>query len=113
MSEQLLQRLDALAVKLGVTAQYLWGVLVKQARVEMWQDIGLASFFVLAAIGSSTLGVFLVKDDDPDADGVGLFCLLISLVILGVAVGYGRAALTEGLNPEYWALQQVLQTLSK
>ena len=36
--DALLQRLDALAAKLGVTAQYIYGVYVAQARVEAVRD---------------------------------------------------------------------------
>lgn len=38
MKEELLQRLDALAEKLGTTAEYLWGVMV--AWVVRPEDIG-------------------------------------------------------------------------
>ena len=39
LSPEVLAKLDALAQKLGVTAQYLWAILVRQARIEAIQEI--------------------------------------------------------------------------
>lgn len=39
MQKELLARLDVLADKMGVTVEYLWGVLVKQAYVDGIRDV--------------------------------------------------------------------------
>lgn len=36
MNEQLIVALEALAAKLGTTAEYLWGILVRQAVLDGW-----------------------------------------------------------------------------
>lgn len=34
MTDEVLKRIDALAAKLGVTADHIWSVLMRQARIE-------------------------------------------------------------------------------
>ena len=52
---ELLKRMDALAAKMGVTAQYLWAVLIRQAYVEGLTGLalacGMAALVVAGAFG--------------------------------------------------------------
>lgn len=47
---ELLKRLDLLATKIGVTAQYLWDVLMRQGIVEGWVYVGGGIFLLIAVV---------------------------------------------------------------
>ena len=49
MSDEILKRVDALAAKLGVVSEKLWGVLVKQAYVDGAIDVIIGMGMGLAA----------------------------------------------------------------
>lgn len=112
---ELLSRIDALADKLGVTAQFIWSVLLSQARVEATVDI-------LTGVGSIVLGYIFwrasnwawqkAKNDDYDNPGWILSGVLlgIGIVVLGIFAATNLyAAITPLINPNYWALQQIFQ----
>lgn len=124
--EQLTKLLETLAAKLGTTAQYLWAVLIKQARVDATIDLLLlllsgAVVFILLRLhlrfskeiagthqyNENTLyqkhGEMLVG---PMILGAAIFSILFiaQLMCVGTIVsGF--------LNPEYWALNKVLGQL--
>lgn len=110
--QQILQRLDALAAKLGVTANEVWGILLRQARVEVITSIG--------EVGIGALLFFLIMKTVPkipkwDAeDSEGKLIGGVVLCILGAIFGF--IMLIDGLtklptllfNPQFWALRQLL-----
>ena len=115
MNDKTLSALTALAQKLGTTAEYLWGVLLKQAPLS-----GALDLAVIAAWGAGC--VWLVRlvrrkttGDSPEWDdemgrafgwsGAVLVCAIVALVG-GESI---TMALTAILNPEYWALKQILK----
>jgi len=112
MNEELLKRLDAIALKVGTTATQLWGVLIRQARVEMWQDIGWMVGW-LAVCGLSAWGVrWLLHEDEPSANDGPIVILAGVCVFAVLAAAYcGQSAITEGINPQYWAFKQLLGML--
>ncbi len=127
MKEEIFKRIDALAVKLGVTAQYLWGVLVKQAGVEAVKDLVWAGFFT---VGTAALlytaykflprtwkrkeGKYGEQDyvydwDQRDAAGcVGWTALVLGIICVIPALIFAGSAFTPLMNPEYWAFQEVM-----
>jgi hypothetical protein len=115
--EKMDKLLRELAEQLGTTVEYLWEVLLKQAVVEqrlceIWMNIGLFLFCGIAAIIFMSWGVGLKRRWDGD----GLFALFtIGLIftLIGVLIYYSNYAdyLTVTLNPEYWALDQVLDKI--
>ena len=113
------QRLDALAAKLGTTVQYLWSVVLRQARVEIIQDLCLAIVFFLAIGLLSYVLKKLVKYIKDDAAGWNDEWSFIAagLCIFGIVGSFAwlvimlYSVITPLLNPEYWALQQVLNAL--
>jgi hypothetical protein len=113
MNEEILKRLDALGAKLGVTAQYLWGVLIKQARVEMWTDTAIVCVALVAAGASAWMVRWAHKEDTSDSEAIVIVGSIVGLVASGIAIGYAVAAITEGANPEYWALKQVMSAVAQ
>jgi hypothetical protein len=113
----ILQRIDALAAKIGTTAQHIWDVYVAQARVEAIRD---TVFVVLFLIVSSLLAYLSYRlfrygikrdgyDDWPYITGgfAGFFSLAI--LVASLVIFYG--AIGEWLNPQYWAFQQLTKDL--
>jgi uncharacterized membrane protein YfcA len=109
MDDNTLQALTQLAQKLGTTAEYLMGVLIKQGPIS-----GLIDLLIMAIMAyGSYIGVRLVlrkNDDDNEIAvvfgwiGIVTFCIVTSLVILLQL----NQAITGIIHPEFWALQQIL-----
>ena len=123
MDEKTLQSLTGLANKLGTTAEYLWGVLLRQAPLTGAIDLMLTMAWV---IGTVVWCRFIVRkttcprptDDDryPNAEWTdeAAFLAWASAVavalIAGVVVISSLATTVSALvNPEYWALRQILK----
>jgi hypothetical protein len=117
LSQEILSRVDALAAKLGVTAQYLWGVLIRQAKFE-----AVSIFLAIGACCLVTLLVFLkyrevaAREDSPCLDDhpalsfatTGIALMDVFIVALSI-----RLLPTLLFNPEYYALEKVLKALGK
>ncbi len=112
--EAVMTRIDILAEKLGVTAEYLFGVYVKQAYVEVIQFV--LFFSVWAIVFTTTMLVFR-KSMQSSWDNP-TFCN-ISVCIGGfISVVLGMAVLIESkgvfacyFNPEYFAFKEILRNI--
>lgn len=120
MNEETQELLSQLASKLGTTAEYLWGVLLKQAPIDGFLHIG---FFLLATIAGVALWKlhkhFMVErgerhkesiyDSSEPAAAIFMFLAGIIWAVLFIiaTVGLGHAV-TAFTNPEYWALTEIL-----
>ena len=120
MMKQILVRLDLLAAKLGVTAQYMWGVLLRQAYVTAYMDAASAGVGLLLCMAGAVsikyaLRYCLDKDNQHYGDWPinGIVWLSASSFVgfVGAADCLANAfsAMTILLNPPYWALQQILK----
>ena len=121
MVQQVLARLDALAAKLGTTAQYLWGVLLRQAQVEAWTDLAIAIIFIVVGIAASVGLVKAIKvwKSEPErgylSDTTENVCIaffigypIVMIVSLWVSLYQIIEAAQILINPAYWALQHLL-----
>lgn len=114
---ELLKRLDALAAKLGVAAQYLWSVLLRQAQVEAWKDIVEGSIWAVVAIVSGIMLVTTIRRESKKDgyDGwmpepiilaiAATIFLLVGIVVAGCLLD---SAIDPLFNPGYWALHHIL-----
>lgn len=100
--------LDALGARFGATGAHLWAVLQRQAFVEFFTSLILLPVAVFLWV----LWSRWPKKEGPYADNfdrsmaavlLGLATLLLLCAIVGTAQG--------ALNPEYYALHEVLSTL--
>jgi hypothetical protein len=116
---EILKRLDILAEKLGTTAGYLWHVLVKQGVVIGIEDclIGLTWFvFWLVVLNfAKKLRTTIAESSNHEEECVGFgwalgICCNLMWLIIGTYIFDGIAEL---INPEFYALQNILQTLGK
>jgi uncharacterized membrane protein len=122
MDDKTLQALTALATKLGTTAEYLWGVLLKQAPITGLVHLALLTSLVVMAVWWTR--VVIDKTTEREVNGfsypraewqdeealagwlsVAAFAFLAFLFVI-TNLADTVAAL---LNPEYWALKQILK----
>lgn len=100
-------RLDAIAAKLGVAAEHLWGAVVRQQVIE---GVALLCCAALVA-GFWVWGLYLIgklaSDEGPKAFGA----LLSSFVLGGIFCSLLYGALPMVLNPEYAAFKDVVRML--
>jgi hypothetical protein len=111
--KQLLERLDVLASKLGVGAEALWSMLLRQAQISFWTDM------VIVALTATGWWFFFKKllpwARRNDEDGVvpcivvGGLCFLVTLALI-ICMENIVASL---INPEYWAFNKVLRIIKR
>ena len=124
MDQNTLQALTALAAKLGTTAEYLWGVLLRQAPITGATDLIVMTSWVTAVVlwarfvsRQTAKPAPTAEDRYPSAawdDDLGVALAWASVVaiaaitalIIGSSLSTTVAAL---VNPEYWALRQILK----
>lgn len=123
MDEKTLQALTDLAEKLGTTSEYLWGALIKQAPITGAVDLMIMVAWVAAAAGWFAL-VKRKTTEPPKSDEdrypraewveesafIGWVSVAIFSLIAGVVVSSTLSiTIAALLNPEYWALAQILK----
>jgi hypothetical protein len=108
--------LTNLATKLGVTADHMYAVLVRQAAVEARLDVIQSVIgFALLTLGLGGLVAACVGFRKNHYGEWPIWAVVFGsiLTVLGACVGIGFAceAYKIGANPEYWALSQVLRAV--
>ena len=123
MNEQTLKLIEGLAQKLETTSEYLWGVLIKQAPIEACINIGYIVFVVGMGCVLWKIHLKLLRKPPGDRydtyyekhDGVSaiilgvitigwLICFFVTMCLIGNII-------TGFYNPEYWALDKVLNSI--
>lgn len=113
MKEELLQRLDLLAAKLGVAVEHLWEILTRQGFVEGAYGLGLSFLGIVLLFPVYLLcrvATRMVMDDDTGFDdrGPGLFFICAAIAILALWFIFSGIGDSKFLfNPEYFALQEI------
>lgn len=121
MNKETQQLLEKLAEKLGTTVSYLWQVLIKQAQVDAFTT--LFQFALIGLFGWLLYRLhkkFLFVDEN-DRYSRNIYSRYEELVAIPMVVGMcifivltlfafiGIPDLINGFfNPEYWALQRIL-----
>jgi cytochrome bd-type quinol oxidase subunit 1 len=116
ITEEVLKRIDALAAKLGVVAEHLWEVLVRQAAIDGYVHLAWAAVLFVISTVLVTVSYRLYKramqNDTNDGPGYGfcavMFFLLGLLCFLGGSVGNVMNAISELANPEFAALKLLI-----
>lgn len=114
--EQLAPLLEQLAAQLNTTVEFLWGVLLYQAKIQIVLFIVDIVIFTLFTVGVVKLAKYgsrrFAKDNDFDQFGWIVLFIIIGIVEVGWTFGLLfdlNHVITALLNPEYWALQQILE----
>lgn len=124
MNEQTAKLLEQLAIKLGTTSEYLWGILLKQAPIDatisLMQLVGLIAFgLVLWKIHKKLMSV--VENDKYNEsyyekyDAGAVVPMVIAIFVWGVILiffFFSFDTIISGyFNPEYWALKEISNSL--
>lgn len=111
MTDEILKRIDALAAKLSVTADHLYGVLVRQAHITAVVDV----FWIVLGFIGIWGGVLWIKKAIKDFDnGEPFFWLGIGIICFGallISINFNECV-TGFMNPEYLAVD-TLKSLFK
>ena len=115
--------LEKLAAKMGTTTEYLWAVLLKQAPISAMTDLMYLIFVVLAGVVLYKLHIKFSEGKDngrsiywqheeavmiPMALAIIMwfaFCIISFISIGNMIAGF--------LNPEYWALHEIMSMINK
>lgn len=108
--------IEQLAAKLGVAAEHLWGVLVRQAVVDGVGGLIISVFAAIAIFCTIKFTPSLVNKDSELQELTwqgGVACLLIiagivSIVVLPVSLIGG---IKHVLNPEYYAFMDIMSQI--
>lgn len=120
MNEQTIKLLEELSTKLGTTTEMLWGALIKQAPISsatsvLWVFLMFAVTLTIIVITWRLNKKYNNPNNDTKDDGeIGFLtgcCVVLTIVTLAVWGCEIPNMLSGFLNPEYWALQQLLQQL--
>jgi hypothetical protein len=110
--------LGKLAEKLNTSVELLWKVLLEQARIEAIMSLTVVGLLLTLIVFGFYARYALIRAGNKNGklDSGFVFMswfLLISVVIMmscGI-ISETRLALTGFYNPEYWALNRVLEVL--
>ena len=112
MNDELSKALAKLADKLGTTAEHLWQVLIRQARVEVVTDTGFILLTAVCLYGLWRWWKSALKRDPDDGEMIGLvICSICGLVLFIASLVNVYEIPTLIFNPEYWAIQQIFSGL--
>ena len=117
--EEMTELLRELAAELGTTVEFLWAVLIRQAKIEI-VEIGILAAFV--GVGWFLMSEYLrwAIPFYKNLDGYDNIEKELMLWTIGVIIGVVLVVLTIIVtlsianlptlifNPEYWALRQIL-----
>jgi len=112
MNEAMQNMIEQLAAKLGTTTEHLWGVLCRQAPSSA--VVGLACnaaiIWVVVLAWRKLSRIDFDGMDDNLGKGILYGCLALATAIALVCIFCELPVQIAGLlNPEYWALKQVLK----
>ena len=115
MDEKSQKLIEALALKLGVTVDHLWAVLVYQAYVAFWAEmiqwaICIAIFIVYAKYARTMFDKVRGSASCDRLDWLMLFVCTsaFTLVMFLTAFFSIEGTITKIANPEYYALEKIM-----
>lgn len=121
MSENTEKLLQDLAEKLGTTTEYLWGIIVAEAKYDVL--ISSIQMVFMAAIVIVTIKLHL-KFSKEEKNGESMyyrkeellvvpmiFAAITSVIMIIFFLSGFNELVSAIFNPEYWALRQILHEL--
>ena len=125
METQVTQLIEKLAAKLGTTAEFLWGVLVKQAQVDAIVATLFVAFTICYVWAWFVLHITFSKKHDENGYEKNLYDkhdtelsvpmafagFVGAIFVLAVFFSAIPMAVSGFVNPEYSALQRILTTI--
>ena len=111
MSTELAQILAVLSETFGTTVEHLWGVIVRQKLTEGTMYIVVPGT-LLMLLTLLVRHIFVVSEEEPD-ETLAAFSLagfVVIVVLAAIAIPLGVLMI---LNPEYYALQEILRAIGR
>jgi len=112
MDEKTVALIEALAEKFGVTAEHLWGALLRQAPISGVVDLVVSVLLIASAV---TLALIVKSKTANQAkldmiDFMGAWTITAMLVIPAtlVALSLVENVVAAFFNPEYWAMSKIM-----
>lgn len=109
MNENTEKLIRELSEKLGATAEHLWSVMIKQAAID--SSISIIQCILLIWLVIASFKYFKRKHSEDEHELMGVvWCfwgLVSMLIVMSILFGLDDI-LTGFVNPEYWALKQLL-----
>lgn len=118
--DKLTELLTVLAEKLGTTSEYLFSVLIKQSQVVFFHDIIWIFILMLLIIAYFIYTQYCYKNwkrlyDNDLEFGNAVALLLGGITVIVLIVALGRVInemITIQMNPDFWALDYIMQMLN-
>lgn len=116
MNNETASLLNKLADKLGTTADNLWKILLHQAPVDATITLIQCLLFLLVPFIVYKVHRRILKMEYGygENDGYGIIMILAAVIsaILVIVVIFSIGTIINGyINPQYWALEKILDTL--
>lgn len=120
MDNQTADLLKQLASKLGTTAQNLWNILLHQAPISATIGLIISAILIIFPIVLYKVHLRLLKEDGDRYSGYennDAYPIIMGILAFGALVGIIFVVcnieniLNGYFNPQYWALEKILDTL--
>jgi hypothetical protein len=124
MNEQTAKLLEQLANKLGTTSDYLWSILLKQAPIDATVTLLQTLFLFIVGWGLWKVHKKLLtkpKGQDYYESYYQKYDINAAVLMVFVTIGWGimmiiyfcsfDSIISGFFNPEYWALEEILNSL--
>jgi hypothetical protein len=109
--KELIPVLEKLAGKLGVTTDYLWGVMIKQASITAVTDI--IQYIVITIVSYLVFKKAIKYNWNSDKfPFIPIAAGFMGIMVIMVFFAFPNT-LTALINPEYWALDKILSAIKK
>jgi hypothetical protein len=112
MNEASIKLIQELSDKLGVTAEHLWAVLVKQAYVSGVSSVFFISLFAVLIVIMLKVWFYVQKKYDIDEHSFQYLTFWVCFISFCIIALFSSSfhlgnAINAFANPEYWALKQI------
>lgn len=114
MEQKAFELIEQMAAKLGVAVQFVMSALIRQAYVEAitWVVVDLlfivVSVFIFRNIRKIVKWCYGEDDDLRTEAAILMVPAIIYIVCMLVCLCHIETIVTGFLNPEYWAIKQIL-----
>jgi hypothetical protein len=117
--EKITDLLAKLAEKLGTTIEHIWRVLINQAPIQVGKNV--ITIIILIIVNTLAmkyaLGLFKGRSLGDDDDAYQIFVMIFAVILLVSSSIFGMHLFLESfdalLNPEYWALNRILELVKQ
>jgi hypothetical protein len=112
MQKQILARIDLLAQKLGLAANQIWEMFLRQSYINGIENAVLATILFVIAIFLGMFGVKLYKNADTDGEIAGACAIFfIVMIVCCVAINCTVDSIDYLVNPQLKAFEAIYNCL--